>query len=185
MKNINLPALIILGKKNFLFTITMVLIALTYNFISPNGIPLITQQQVIYIGEQQHHIPIFQTGKKDHAAHETRLSVKNIDYDETLALFHEPEPVFLDARSPEDYQAGHIPGALNIPVSTLESYEIDLMSFPTGQAFVCYCSDPACDLALRLTIWLEEHGFTNIYHYHAGWQQWVEKGGQISTGERP
>lgn len=185
MKKSRQQLLIIFGQKIFLFIGVIVIIALMYNYISPTGIPLITERRIIYIGEEQYTIPVFHSGNNDSGDHNEVISVKNVDYDKALALFHATTPLFLDARSPEEYQAGHIPGALNIPVNDLESYELDLMTLPPDQIFVCYCDDPACDLALRLTFWLEEQGFTNLYYYHAGWRDWTKKGGQISRGERP
>lgn len=166
-----------------MFVCLWIVIALLYNFLSPNGIALITPKRTVFIGEKQYAIPVFQPGNQ--TISETDRFLSDIDFQKALQLFHAPEPIFLDARSPEEYAGGHIPGAINIPVNDLESFDLDMMTVPSNQVFVSYCSDPACDLALQLTFWLEEQGFKNLYYYSAGWQEWIEKGGQISTGERP
>jgi rhodanese-related sulfurtransferase len=63
-----------------------------------------------------------------------------------------PGYVILDVRTPEDYGAGHIPGAVNLPHGRI--VERNLAAFPAGIAFVVYCTGPQCNgadkAALRL-----------------------------------
>jgi NADPH-dependent 2,4-dienoyl-CoA reductase/sulfur reductase-like enzyme/rhodanese-related sulfurtransferase len=62
-----------------------------------------------------------------------------IDLDEVLSALAssiaEP-PFLLDVRLPSEFSAGHIPGAVNIPVDDLRSR---LSEIPTGRKIVTYC----------------------------------------------
>ena len=50
------------------------------------------------------------------AVAETDQGIRKIDAQELLRVMdEEPGPVILDVRSPEEYRASHIPGAINIP----------------------------------------------------------------------
>lgn len=50
----------------------------------------------------------------------------------------------LDVRPPEEYAAGHLPGAVNIPLAELERH---LDSLSQGGEVVAYCRGPHCVLA--------------------------------------
>ncbi len=50
----------------------------------------------------------------------------------------------LDVRPPEEYAAGHLPGAVNIPLAELERH---LDSLNQGGEVVAYCRGPHCVLA--------------------------------------
>jgi len=163
----------------------MIFIGFIFNTISPNGIPIIIKKSTIIIGEETHVIPIFKPRKSEVVGTKEIFEITPIELDQARELFHQTEPIFVDARSFEEYKLGHIPGALNIPVESLESFELDMMDLDPAQTFVCYCNDPNCDLSLEAAMWLEEQGFTNLLYFPAGWIEWVESDNQISTGEKP
>ena len=54
--------------------------------------------------------------------------------------------VVLDTRPAHEYQAGHIPGALSVPVDELQKR---LRSLPKGKEYVAYCRGPYCVYADR------------------------------------
>jgi rhodanese-related sulfurtransferase len=59
------------------------------------------------------------------------LSPKDLERQEAS----EPAPVVIDVRSPEDYAAGHIPGAANIPADEVERH---LGEIPKDKPVVVY-----------------------------------------------
>lgn len=68
----------------------------------------------------------------------------------------EPGFVLIDARSPELYASGHVPGAVNIPhrkliASRLQRYADDTL-------FVVYCAGPHCNGAARAALRLAQLG---------------------------
>lgn len=56
---------------------------------------------------------------------------------EAEALIRRGEAIAVDARPPEAYAAGHIPGALSIPLADLPSR---LTRLPKGRALIFYCT---------------------------------------------
>ena len=64
--------------------------------------------------------------------------------------------VLLDVRSPEDYAAGHLPGAVNLPHARI--VERNLADFPADTLFVVYCTGPHCNGADRAAVRLARLG---------------------------
>ncbi len=62
----------------------------------------------------------------------------------------------LDVRPKEEYLAGHIPGALCVP---LEELEERLDGLPRNQEIVAYCRGPYCVLAVEAVERLKARGF--------------------------
>lgn len=61
----------------------------------------------------------------------------------------------LDVRPPEEYAAGHLPGAINIPLAELESR---LDALDPAHGIVAYCRGPHCVLAYEAVAQLRRHG---------------------------
>ncbi|HEY5601623.1 MAG TPA: metalloregulator ArsR/SmtB family transcription factor [Gammaproteobacteria bacterium] len=74
----------------------------------------------------------------------------------------------IDVRPPEEYAAGHLPGAVNIP---LESLERVLDDIGTDQEIVAYCRGPHCVLAYEAVAQLRKHGF-NARRLEDGFPEW-------------
>jgi rhodanese-related sulfurtransferase len=73
-----------------------------------------------------------------------------------MELLSDGSVVVLDVRPEEEYRAGHIPGALSVPVDALEAA---LQTLPKDREIVAYCRGRYCvfsDEAVRL---LEARGF--------------------------
>ena len=64
--------------------------------------------------------------------------------------------LLLDVRSREDYAAGHVPGAVNIPTEGLEPR---LAQLPRDQDIVAYCGGRYCVLSMRAVALLRARGF--------------------------
>ena len=80
--------------------------------------------------------------------------------------------VVLDVRPEEEYRAGHIPGALSVPVEYLEAA---LQALPKDKEVVAYCRGPYCvfsDEAVRL---LHRHGF-RARRLSEGFPEWRAAG---------
>jgi len=94
-----------------------------------------------------------------------------------LKKMKQPGVVIIDARSPEEYQAGHLPGAINLPYSELseESFLV-LQKIPFDMEIITYCEGIECSIAEDLASFLKESGFENVKVFAGGWEEWTEKG---------
>lgn len=74
-------------------------------------------------------------------------------------------PVILDVRTPEEYAAGHVEGAVNIDIAN-PSFDSDIAALPTDQTYVVYCrsGNRSADAAARMAA----AGFTDVYNVDAG-----------------
>jgi rhodanese-related sulfurtransferase len=61
----------------------------------------------------------------------------------------------LDARPPVEYQTGHLPGALSVPIEAVEEL---LASLPDDKTIVAYCRGPYCVLADEVLAILSQAG---------------------------
>ena len=68
----------------------------------------------------------------------------------------EPGFVLLDVRGPEQFLAGHVPGAVNLPHRRLT--ERNLAEYPPDTLFVVYCDGPHCNGADKAAVRLARLG---------------------------
>lgn len=69
------------------------------------------------------------------------------------------EVTLLDVRPPEEFAAGHIPGALSVPLPELASR---LSALPKRREVVAYCRGPYCVLAVEAVKLLRARGFKAV-----------------------
>jgi len=65
----------------------------------------------------------------------------------------------LDVRPAEEYNAGHIPGAISIPLKELQ---LRLLDLPRDQEIVAYCRGPYCVLSIQAVELLRSRGFQAV-----------------------
>ncbi len=82
---------------------------------------------------------------------------EHVSRDELLHRARSGDVVVLDVRPREEYQAGHIPGAVSIPVEELAD---KLGDIPADQEVVAYCRGAYCVLAHDAVRLLTAHGRT-------------------------
>ncbi len=78
-----------------------------------------------------------------------------IPRDSALQLVREGKAVVLDVRPLDEYRAGHIRGALHIPLSELTGR---LEELPGDKLIVAYCRGPSCRLAIEASDLLNGRG---------------------------
>jgi rhodanese-related sulfurtransferase len=69
---------------------------------------------------------------------------------------HKNNLVVLDVRPQEEYEAGHLPGAVSIPLDELKKRVKEL---PKSKQIVAYCRGPLCALAPDATRYLKSKGY--------------------------
>jgi len=95
------------------------------------------------------------------------------------------EGVVIDSRLPEYYQEGHITGAVNIPFEEIDDYATKLAEIPQDTMVVLYCDGVDCDLAYDLAIYMIAVGYSNVYVYDGGWEEWSAAALPVSKGDTP
>jgi rhodanese-related sulfurtransferase len=87
------------------------------------------------------------------------------------------DTVFIDARYEHDFEAGHLDGAINIPVNTIDEKRQELMaSFARDVHIVVYCQSDNCQFAEKVAIKIMSDGFSNVSLFRGGWRKWETTG---------
>jgi rhodanese-related sulfurtransferase len=95
-----------------------------------------------------------------------------VNRDSLMQRVKEGAVTVLDVRPAEEYQSGHIPGAISIPLRELEQR---LSELPKKQEIVAYCRGPYCVLAVQAVEILRAKGF-RAFRMEDGVQDWRAHG---------
>jgi rhodanese-related sulfurtransferase len=90
---------------------------------------------------------------------EGREGMQPVDREVLLKLVREGAVTVLDVRPVEEYNAGHIPGALSIPLKNLK---LHLSELPHDHEIVAYCRGPYCVLSIQAVELLRAKGFQAV-----------------------
>ncbi len=90
---------------------------------------------------------------------EGREGMEPVDGKALLELVRKGAVTVLDVRPVEEYNAGHIPGAISIPLKELQ---LRLMDLPRDQEIVAYCRGPYCVLSIQAVEMLRAKGFQAV-----------------------
>ena len=92
--------------------------------------------------------------------------------------------LLIDAREPDEYAEGHIPGAINLPYDIAVGDPDGLMRLDAGgRPLIVYCGGGDCELSMSLAWELLANGQTKVMVYTGGYPEWVEAGYETGTGE--
>lgn len=78
----------------------------------------------------------------------------------------------LDVRPPEEYAAGHVPGAINIPIDELKKR---LKELPKSREVIAYCRGPYCLMSYDAVALLRSKGM-KARRLEAGLPEWRQAG---------
>jgi len=93
---------------------------------------------------------------------------------------------FLDARAAADYAAGHIAGAVSLPVEEFDDHYPQVAGMLTPDStIVAYCDGQECDLSHRLMTRLHDLGYHHVRLLVNGWTAWHTAGLPAHTGDQP
>ena len=140
-----------------------VILALVVNTLSPRGISLVGQWDTINLDGN------------------TAGQLKIIDSVAwAKSIFDKGDALFVDARSQNDYDNGHVPGAVSLPVGQFETgIELFLNRYPPEQPIVTYCTGRTCEDSHDLAQALSDVGFTNVRIFIDGFPGWEAEGHPI------
>ncbi|MBH50074.1 MAG: hypothetical protein CMG69_04910 [Candidatus Marinimicrobia bacterium] len=154
-------------KQGGLFLIISIVVGALFNSLRTdfNSIPMIT-----VVVEQA-------TGEMLLENQSDSNEIRSITTDQALLLYNEGI-LFVDARDIEEYEEGHIPGALSsedFMELTFQIEEVQSKSAP----IITYCGGGECAKSEDLAYDLQATGYNQIYIYLGGWMEWENKGFEI------
>lgn len=108
-----------------------------------------------------------------------RGALEGVDGIELLKRMKSGDITVLDVRPIEEYRAGHIPGAISIPLGELKARMKEL---PHDRDVVAYCRGPYCVMALEAVELLRKRGFV-AQRMDEGIVEWRARRLRVATVE--
>ena len=140
-------------------------IGLAVNSFRPDGIPWAENWQKKVLNEQL-------TG-----------GLPAVSLKEARDAYEAGYALFVDARDPDFFKAGHIPGAVNLPVKdfdrVLSKLKEQLLAAPR---VITYCDGASCEMSVELTEKLLFAGLERVEIFTGGIQQWKAAGEPVVSG---
>lgn len=142
-------------KQAVYIIISSFVVGVLFNFLRPAGIPIIAKQINGFSNNFQIDEFIIEI---------INLKIaKKFFYDNVL---------FIDARDNTSYMEGHITGAIS-SINHNEMVDIIFNNHGFNEPFVIYCDNEECGFSEDLAYELQAEGFSKIYVFSGGWNQWL------------
>jgi rhodanese-related sulfurtransferase len=109
----------------------------------------------------------------------SRDALEPISRDELLTRAAKGKVVILDVRPAVEFVAGHIPGALSVPLGELDAA---LARLPKRTEIVAYCREPYCVLSPQAVERLAAKGY-RARRLADGFPEWRLAGLSVAVGE--
>jgi len=101
-----------------------------------------------------------------------RDALEPVSRQDLIARIEDGSVTVLDVRPEDEFALGHLPGALNIPLSALEHR---LAELPAGREVVAYCRGPYCVLSFEAVAALRARGYL-VHRLEDGYPEWKAAG---------
>ncbi len=98
-----------------------------------------------------------------------------IRFDQVEKLLTNPDIMLIDARPAREFEQGHIGNAINIYTPEFEQNIGRIIGIPREKPIIAYCGGGACELSHELAENLVKMGFTRVFVYVGGWNEWKQK----------
>lgn len=109
---------------------------------------------------------------------EARDALEPVGAEELLDRMARREALVVDVRPAEEFAAGHIPGAVSIPLADLAAR---LPELPRDSEVIAYCRGPYCVLAPQAVELLHREGF-RARRLQEGLPEWRQAGLPVEAG---
>ncbi len=146
------------------------------NLFHPNGVVIaFSRPNAAYVADK-----VLQSQNSTEEAGLTGPVV--INREQLKKLLIDNRAVLLDARMPEDYAKGHLPGAVNVPFDMLGRFMDKIENLSRQDWIITYCDGPPCDLGELLARELKNMDFKRIAFYPDGLENWIAAGEPVVKG---
>ena len=98
----------------------------------------------------------------------------NVDLESFIKALDKGEVMVVDVREPHEFAAGHIPDAVNLPLSRFDPSEL-----PSGKPLVLICQSGG--RSRNAVNRARAAGRNDVKHYPGGMSQWRVYGGDVTT----
>lgn len=109
---------------------------------------------------------------------DARDELEPVSRKELRARLKDGEVVVIDVRPRQEYEAGHIPGAISIPLDRLPQ---EASTLPKGREVIAYCRGPYCVLAPEALTILRSKGLI-ARRLQDGFPEWKRSGLPVEVG---
>jgi rhodanese-related sulfurtransferase len=117
-------------------------------------------------------------GADDGAAAAPAATVTDVDPAGFADLATDPDATVLDVRTPQEFAAGHLPGAVNID-SSARDFADAVAELPKDGTYLVYCQ--TANRSGVATDRMTDLGFTDVYDLQGGIVAWANAGGPVVT----
>jgi len=90
-----------------------------------------------------------------------------------------PSTVLLDVRTPAEFSAGHIAGAVNVDVQS-SSFAKAVATLSKSKSYAIYCHSGNRSKAAMTA--MQQSGFSHLFDLAGGISAWQSAGGEVVTG---
>ena len=140
-------------------------VGLVFNALSPKGINPFNRPS---------DVPVSSDGGRE--------SIRIIGLDEAQAAVESGVSV-IDARRKEDFDEGHIPGAMLLDYYDMETYKDRVLPrLSSDRLIMVYCSEFSCDDSELLAKELYALGFMRLIVFKGGFAEWTAAGLPVEGG---
>ena len=120
---------------------------------------------------------------------------KHYHYADAKAHWDSKDALFIDARAKVEYDQGHIPGAIPMPLGEFDTYFKKYESkIRKAKLLITYCHGVGCKLSDKVAQKLYNDpkdatapgkGLKNTGAFFGGWPQWQQHNNPVETGGEP
>jgi rhodanese-related sulfurtransferase len=151
-----------------------------YNFVVPDlGINQVVPRPASeqpYVKMKQSGDYAFFLGERRGVLHVLELSssqYQELTASEALELMTNVQPLLIDVRTPNEYNAGAIPGANLLPVQVFAENFDKLESFKKENILLYCATGNRSTVAAKILI---DAGFSKVFNLRRGFNDWAQKG---------
>ncbi|MFF2089369.1 ArsR/SmtB family transcription factor [Paenibacillus sp. NPDC058174] len=96
--------------------------------------------------------------------------IQTLSMDDVVEKLNSSSIMLLDLRPTEEYEAGHIAGAISVPLEDLDAF---IKNLPQTSEIIAYCRGPLCVYSAIAAEKLQTEGFT-AYRMEEGFNEWQD-----------
>ena len=107
--------------------------------------------------------------------------MKTIDTQQLTQRIDAEQIPVIDVLAGDQFQQGHLPGAVNVPLDDQFDSKIQAAVPDKSQEVIVYCASPQCSASPKAAQRMEALGYQNVIDYEGGKQAWQDNGLSLET----